>query len=366
MKSYTRQELSLIWLDSFSGLEYKHKQMLLSLAGEQFDASLIVQKGKEYLINNLNVNIYSTLKNALTKEYMQFVLDGLKSKGIRVVTIKSQGYPQSLLQTSHPPLVLYTKGDISLLNADRLFAVVGSRKTPSTALAVTENYVKALIDNGFTLVTGIADGVDKKVLLTALSKNAKVISVVTGGVDNVYPKANQSLADKVAESGLVISENPPQTVTLPYMFPIRNRIFAGLSQGVLITSAAKKSGTLWTASCAVEYGKDVFAIPYSVGVSHGEGCNSLIKQGAMLTDAPEDILNHYGIKVKESQKPQLTDEEKQIVNILKQGELHVEKISAGLNKRAFEIMPLLSVLEIKGIVAKNGNLYQLTGNFAEE
>ena len=128
----------------------------------------------------------------------------------------------------------------------------------------------------------------------------------------------------------------------------------------MIVSAGKKSGTLWTADYAIEYGKDVFAIPYSIGIACGEGCNALIKQGAYLTDSPEDILKFYKIETPKKQEVELSEEEKEIVNLLSQGELHVEKICAGLKKRIFEITPLLSVMEIKGIIAKNGNLYQLT------
>lgn len=362
---YTKEELCLIWLDSFEGLEYKHKNTLINLADGEINAKSIVEKGKDYILTTLDANVYSTLKSALTREYIDFVLQGLEKKGIRCVTILSKDYPESLKNTKIPPIVLYAKGDVSLLKSD-CFCVVGSRKSLPLSISLTKNYVTSLSKAGLTLVTGIAQGVDETVLKSALECNGKVISVITGGFNNVHPKANSSLLERVEEIGLAISEYPPAVAPMPFMFPVRNRIFAGLSKGVLVVSAGKKSGTLWTADYAVEYGKDVFAIPYSVGIASGEGCNNLIKQGANLTDTPKDILSFYGLEERVTVAQDYTKEEREVLKILSNGQLHVEKISAGLNKRAFEIMPILSILEIKGAIAKEGNLYQLTRNYSED
>lgn len=362
---YTREELCLIWLDSFSGLEYKHKNTLIALAEKELNAKSLVEKGKDYLLTSLDAKVYSTLNSALTNDYMNYVLAELEKQGIRCVTIKSKEYPQSLRNIKCPPLVLYAKGNVGLLN-EKLFCIVGSRKSLPLSLALTKDYASALIDANFTLVTGIAQGVDETVLKSVLEKGGKAISVITGGFNNVYPKTNVSLLEKVAKEGLVLSEYPPTVAPMPFMFPVRNRIFAGLSNGVLIVSAGRKSGTLWTADYAVEYGKDVFAIPYSVGIASGEGCNNLIKQGAILTDTPIDILNYYGIEEKQTQSHEFSLEEKEILKILSNGEMHVEKISANLNKRTYEITPILSVLEIKGVVIKEGNIYQLARNYSEE
>ena len=363
--TYTIEELCLIWLDSFSGLEYKHKNTLIALTEKDLNAKSLVEKGKDYILTALNTSVYSTLKSALTNDYMNYVLQDLEKQDIKCVTIKSKDYPQTLKNIKCPPLVLYAKGDLSLLK-EKLFCIVGSRKSLPLSLALAKDYVNALVDADFTLVTGIAQGVDETVIKSVLEKGRKAISVITGGFNNVYPKSNVSLLEKVASQGLVLSEYPPAVAPMPFMFPIRNRIFAGLSSGVLIVSAGKKSGTLWTADYAVEYGKDVFAIPYSVGIASGEGCNNLIKQGAILTDSPSDILNYYGIEEKQNQVEQFSLEEKELIKLLSNGEMHVEKLSAKLNKRTFEIMPLLSILEIKGVVIKEGNIYQLARNYSEE
>ena len=363
MKRYTNSELCLIWLDSFVGLEYKHKQALYSMIQGKADIKELLEQGKEYIFKTIGEKEYSTLLHSANKEYLDFILLSLERKGITVVTIESEYYPQSLIDTPVPPLVLYCKGDTSLLS-NKNISIVGSRKSLPLSFSLTRDYAKKLVKH-FTLITGIAEGVDSEVIRTALENHGKVISVVAGGLDNIYPSNNQSLADQVAKNGLLISEQPPKVAPKPYFFPIRNRIIAGLGKGVLIVSGGLKSGTLYTAEYAGEYGKDLFAIPYNVGVKSGEGCNELIKRGAILTDTPKDILDFYRLEDKE-QDVQLTDAEKDIVKALSVGQMHIEKLSAVLNKRTFEIMPTLSILEIKGIVAKGGNVYELIRNYSEE
>ena len=188
-----------------------------------------------------------------------------------------------------------------------------------------------------------------------------------GGFDAIYPKSNTELVDKIAETGLVITEYPPEVVSRAHHFPIRNRIIAGLSKGVLVVSGAIKSGTQYTANYAMEYGKDLFAIPYGVGVESGSGCNDLIKRGAILADTPSDILNFYNLEQVEVRKPLLTEEQRQIINGLKDGEKHIQQLSGILNKPVFQLTPLLSELEIMGVVNRNGaNVFGLTDSAMEE
>lgn len=366
MRKYTNSELCLIWLDSFLGLEYKHKQAIYSLINGKTDIKDLLTKGKDYITNEIGVNEYNTLLNSANAEYFGFVLEQLSRKGIIAVTIESEDYPESLLNISQPPIVLYCKGNIKLLSANN-FSIVGSRKSLPISINLAKSYAKALLDNGFTLVTGIAEGVDSAVLETAVNNKKPVISVIAGGFDNIYPSSNVPLLEKVVELGLAITESPPEVKPMPFHFPVRNRIIAGLSKGTLIVSGAMKSGTLYTAEYAEEYGRDLFAIPYSAGVYSGEGCNDLIKRGAMLTDKPEDLLEYYGVEKKQNIKIELTPEQKQIVALLKEGEMHVEKICSALNKRVYEITSVLAMMEINKIVVKNGtNFYGLARLDLEE
>ncbi len=359
MRKYINSELCLIWLDSFLGLEYKHKQVLYGLINGKADIKDLLSKGKDYIVTEIGEREYSTLLNSANTEYFNYVLRELERKGVTAVTVESEDYPKSLLNIPEPPLVLYCKGNIQLLNGNN-FSIVGSRKSLPLSINIAKSFAETLSRNGFTLVTGIAEGVDSAVLETAVNKCTSAISVIAGGFDNIYPANNQNLADKIAEIGLIISENPPEVKSKPFHFPIRNRIIAGLSKGTLVVSGALKSGTLYTAEYTEEYGRDLFAVPYSVGIASGAGCNDLIKRGAVLTDKPEDILEFYGIEQQEKKSIELTPDQKQIISVLKDGQTHIEKICSALGRRVFEIMPVLSMLEINGIVTKNGsNFYGL-------
>ncbi len=366
MAKYTNSELCLIWLDSIIDLDYKHKKELYNLINGKAGIKEVLESNSDQIVNLVGKGHFKTLVESANGSYLSYVTEELSKSLITAITVESDDYPESLLQTPFAPLVLYAKGDISLLNSD-CFAMVGSRKSLPLSISLAQDFAKQISKAGMTLVTGIAEGVDESVIKSALSQSGKVISVLGGGFDNIYPASNSSLVDKIIESGLVITEYPPQVKPMPHHFPVRNRIIAGLSKGTLIVSGGIKSGTQHTASYAVEYSRDLFAIPYSVGISSGEGCNELIKKGALLCDKPSDILSFYGISEKASPKIELDEGQKAIVRVLADGQMHVEQISKKLNKQVFEILPAISVLEIMGVVSKNGvNVFGLTKNVLEE
>ena len=361
MKEFTRAEKCLIWLDGFVGLEYKHKREFIE---EYAQEENLLELAKRYILSRVGEKEYRTVKNSFSEEYIEFLIESYQKKGISLTTCLSEDYPKNLNEINCPPLVIYYKGDLKLLDK-HTFAIVGSRKSLPISLNIAERYTEDLVSAGFIPVTGIAEGVDGRVLNKTLEVGGKPVSVIAGGFNNIYPKHHAELVDKVAKNGLVLSEYPPDTVPKPYLFPVRNRIIAGVSKGVLVVSGAMRSGTLYTAEYAVDFGKDLFAVPYSIGVPSGAGCNDLIKKGAILTDSPKDIIDFYGLTV---QKPivNLSADEKTVISLLKDGGLHIEKICALLKKQVFEITPLLSVLEIKGLVIKSGNVYALTRNDLEE
>lgn len=361
---YTNQELAHIWLDSFLGLEYKHKSQLVECVDID-KQGFNLGAHREYLIAVVGANVYNTLCSSANQVYLNYVLQSLNKRGVDVLAQCSQEYPENLLNIPCPPFVIYAKGNLSLIGEQNIFAIVGSRKSLPLSVKLAQSYAKEMIDANFTLITGTANGIDESVLVSSINNNGKIISVVAGGFDHVYPSTNQDLVNRVAENGLIISEYPPETISKPFHFPVRNRIISALSRGVLVVSGARKSGTIYTAEYAMEYGKDLFAIPYSVGVQSGEGCNDLIKQGAILTDTPKDVLDFYGID-KQSKKISVTDEQKQVLKALSNGEQHIEKLSTLLKKPTYQITPVLAVLEIKGLITKSGNIYGLTGNYLED
>ena len=364
MAKYTKDELLLLWLDSFIGLENKHKRELYKNIKDASGIKAIVEKSRDYITANCGDKVYNTLLESANNSYLDYITSSLEKAGVTAITIESEIYPKLLKETFCPPLVLYAVGNIALLNSE-CFSIVGSRKSLPVSIKIAEDYARA-IGKEFTLVTGIAEGVDAKVLETALKTGANVISVVAGGFNSIYPKENVNLFNEVKSKGLVLSEYPPEIVPQPYFFPARNRIIAGLSKAVLIVSGGIKSGTSYTAGYANDYGREVFAVPYTPGISSGAGCNNLIKDGAILTDDPEDVLNFFG-KTEKKETVELSPEEKAIIDILKDGEKHADKICAELNKEIYEIMPALALLEIKGAIVKNGpNVFGLTKNYSEE
>jgi DNA processing protein len=206
-----------------------------------------------------------------------------------VVTLGDPRYPEALLQTADPPLLLYAQGRFELLGAPSL-AMVGSRNATPQGLENARGFAAHLSRAGLTIVSGMALGIDGAAHAGGLEGPSSTIAVVGTGLDRVYPRAHRELAHRIAAQGLVISEYALGTPALPDHFPNRNRIIAGLTKGTLVVEAALASGSLITARLAVEAGRDVFAIPGSIHSPQSRGCHALIRHGAKLVDRAEDIL----------------------------------------------------------------------------
>ena len=175
-------------------------------------------------------------------------------------------------------------------------AIVGTRRASRYGKDVTEQFASSLARAGVTIVSGLADGVDTFSHQACLNVKGKTIAVLGGGINNIYPATNTNLANKIVESGgLILSEYRPNEKPQTYYFPIRNRIIAGLSKAVLITEATEKSGSMHTKNYALDYGREVFAVPGRINDIYSTGCNKIIKscQSAIALD-PNDILNFLG------------------------------------------------------------------------
>ncbi len=211
----------------------------------------------------------------------------------RLMTLADSDYPKLLLEISDPPPLLYVKGDIELLKHEAL-AIVGSRSATPQGVANAEAFARDLSDNRFTIVSGLALGIDAAAHRGGLSGNFSSIAVVGTGLDIVYPARNRKLAHELSQKGLMISEFPLGTRPVAANFPRRNRLISGISRGVLVVEAAVKSGSLITARYALEQGREVFAVPGSVHSTLSKGCHGLIKQGAKLVETAADILDELG------------------------------------------------------------------------
>jgi DNA processing protein len=210
-----------------------------------------------------------------------------------VVTLGDAGYPQALLATEDPPLLLYRMGRLAQA-PQRALAVVGSRNPTPQGLQNAQRFARAFAEAGVTVVSGMALGIDGAAHEGALEGAAPdavaTIAVVGTGLDRVYPKQHLQLAHRIAEHGMIVSEYPLGTPPLQHNFPRRNRLIAGLSQGTLVVEAALQSGSLITARLASEQGKEVFAIPGSIHSPHARGCHALLRQGAKLVESAQDVL----------------------------------------------------------------------------
>jgi len=219
-------------------------------------------------------------------------LAALEDYQVQVITLQDPEYPVNLLNIYDPPPVLYVRGSLSKEDS-RSVAVVGSRRATPYGRAMADRLAGDLAREGFTVVSGLARGVDTYGHQGVLKAGGRTIAVLGCGVDIVYPRENQSLFEEIVAKGAVISEFPLGTPPEATNFPARNRIISGLSLGVLVIEAAEDGGALITADFALEQGRDVFAVPGPITNRYSRGTNRLIKDGAKLVEGVEDIVEEY-------------------------------------------------------------------------
>ncbi len=211
-----------------------------------------------------------------------------------MIALGDAAYPHALLESPDPPLLLYAIGRLELLHAPAL-AIVGSRHASVQGRQNASAFAAHLGGAGFTIVSGLALGIDGAAHEGALGSAGSTIAVVATGLDQVYPRRHLALAGRIAAEGLLLSEHPLGTPPLRENFPQRNRIIAGLTRGTLVVEATLQSGSLITARLAVEAGREVFAIPGSIHSPQAKGCHALIKQGAKLVETAQDVLEELGV-----------------------------------------------------------------------
>ncbi len=286
-------------------------------------------------------------------------------KEIVELTQKDERYPKLLSQIHDTPKTLYCRGNLDLLESD-CFAVVGTRKLTSYGKETTNNIVGGLVGAGFTIVSGLAMGIDAVAHQAALDWGGKTIAVLGTGIKNIYPPSNINLANEILNSnGLIISEYAENEPGYKSNFPERNRIISGLSRGVLVVEADEISGSLITAKCALDQNRDVFAIPGSIFSTRSIGPNKLIRQGAKLVTSVQDILDEYSANLElfgppvGSKRTPLSTKDPVQINILaildKNGAMHIDDVVRESQNETSKIIAALSVLEIKGIVKNLGN-----------
>lgn len=292
----------------------------------------------------------------------------LEDSNNRIVTLADSDYPQALLNIPDPPLLLYMKGRLDLLNHSTL-AVVGSRNATPQGIHNAEAFAKSLSDAGLCIISGMAHGIDAAAHRGALrgqgNNQGSSIGVVGTGLDKVYPAANRNLAHALASQGALISEFPLGTPPLAANFPRRNRIISGMSAGCLVVEASLQSGSLITARLALEQGRDVFAIPGSIHAPQSKGCHALLKQGAKLVETAQDILEELGgLIATPARHPDMqgTDTQGADFALLEQlgfDPVNLDTLGVRCGLTISQLSAMLLSLELEGrISALPGGLYQ--------
>jgi DNA processing protein len=221
------------------------------------------------------------------------ILEEYKLKNICLITLFDKEYPERLRHIFQPPWVLFAAGKTDLLWEKHMLSVVGTRKPSAYGFRVMDKLLVPLISNQWTIVSGLAIGIDAYAHELALKHNGKTIAVLAGGFEHIYPKQNETLAKKIMADQLIISEYPPARKPEKWQFPMRNRIISGLSAGTIVIEAKARSGSLITADFALQQGREVFAIPGSILEPTTYGTNYLIQQGAKLVQHVNDIISEF-------------------------------------------------------------------------
>ena len=296
---------------------------------------------------------------------IEAALEWATQPGNRLLTLADADYPQSLLSSDDPPILLYAKGHTETLNRPML-AVVGSRNATAQGQRDAEAFSRALGDAGLTIVSGLALGIDAAAHRGALATAAGTVAVIGTGADRLYPAKNEALARSIAEQGVVLSEFPLGTPALASNFPRRNRIIAGLGLGCLVIEAAQRSGSLITARLAAESGREVFAIPGSIHSPLSRGCHQLIRQGAKLVESAQDVLEElrWGsshpatVTAQQTQLPP-NDCEEQVLALLGDAPCALDTLSGRSGLTPADLLAMLLPMELAGRVAQlPGGLYQ--------
>ena len=284
--------------------------------------------------------------------------------GNHIVTLADAAYPQSLLDAADPPVLIYAKGRLDLLNRPAI-AIVGSRNATKQGEATAEHFAATLAAAGLTIVSGLALGIDAAAHRGALPGRGSTIAVIGTGIDRIYPSRNEDLTRQIAEKGVVVSEFPLGTPAVAANFPRRNRLIAGLARGCLVVEAAERSGSLITARLAAEGGLEVFAIPGSIHSPLSKGCHKLIKQGAKLVESAEDVLEELRWEAAVAAAPTATaavpadPEAAQLLAAMGYDPCNLDVLVTRTGLTADRLLAMLLPLELDGHVAQlPGGRYQ--------
>lgn len=313
------------------------------------------------LAAGLSPKIVENFQQVRRQVDLDLIMATIEKKHVKVMTWEDVDYPRRLKEINQAPPVLFVSGSINVED-DWAVAVVGTRRVTPYGRQVAAEIARFLAQNGVTVVSGLARGVDAIAHQTALQTGGRTIAVLGNGVDVIYPPEHRKLAGEISAQGALVSDYPIGTPPDGVNFPPRNRIISGLSLATVVVEAGETSGALITAEFAVEQGRDVFAVPGSILAPQSEGTNRLIEQGARPLLKMTEILD--ALKLEQIPEKQLTRKlnptsavEQNLLNCLSQEPLHVDELCSLSGLPINEVSATLTMMELKGMVTQVGGMH---------
>jgi DNA processing protein len=362
---FTLREIPLLGNRMYKRLihQFESPEMVLTASEAQLKK---IDKISEKIING--IIHHKTFQDKAKKE-----LEKILNKNIKIVTLTDSSYPALLKQIHDPPPFLTYLGELD--NTAPCISIVGSRRATAYGLSSSENLAYHLAKKGFQIVSGMARGIDAMSHKGALRAKGKTIAVLGSGLNKIYPRENKNLFRAIANKGTVFSEFKADTQPFPSNFPIRNRIIAGLSCGTIVVEAAKRSGSLITARLAMEYNREVFAVPGSIQSNKSQGTHALLKQGAGLVETEMDIINelHHFIHTKKKNQPAPLQNKKtthyttckptgpEILKFIGPYPVHIDVLIENSGLDSSKVTSQLLDLELEGTINRHqGNYYSIS------
>lgn len=309
-------------------------------------------------IDGIGQVVASAIRKFNDWEKVDRILSETEDCSAKIISYLDEAYPALLREIYDPPILLWVKGDPAVLCTNGV-AIVGTRRSTDYGLKKAEEFATALVQNGLTVVSGLAYGVDASAHKSTLAAGGKTIAVLGSGVDNIYPGKHQELAKNIWKSGgAVISEFPPGTNPDAGNFPVRNRIVSGLTLGTLVIESGLEGGSMITARSALDQNREVFAIPHSLDNHNGRGCNAIIKRGwGKLVQDIEDLIVELPVKVLKEDRTAHKQEYKWksleldelavlICSLLEEEPSHIDRMSDKLALPSHALLPKLLELEM--------------------
>ncbi len=308
------------------------------------DIETISENAKHYLSKNEEPEDWNKISEMIEEFEIKFV------------SILNDEYPAILKNIFDPPPFLFYRGTLKKADFRRSLAIVGTRKPTNYGMLMTKRIGANLVQAGFTIISGLAYGIDTLAHISALENNGRTFAVMGTGCDQIYPPRNREIAERIIQNGALISEYLPGQKIEKWNFPTRNRIISGLSLGSLIIEGSKKSGALLTAKFALDQNRDVFALPGDINRVESEGPNYLIKLGAKIVCSANDILEEYDLILEQAEKPlpKLSEKEDKLYQILIQNkpEILFDTLILKTGLSVGELSTILLTLELKNMVKK--------------